>query len=102
MLQQTNLADSFTVRGTSLTANRMVYGAMQLAGPQVFGPPRDVVHSDRCFARSGRVRRQPLFTIVRGERSEPTAMLPEDRLIFRASSAFSCPFKRGVDKRASP
>ena len=42
MLQQTNLADSFTVPGTSLTVNRMGYGAMQLAGPQVFGPPRDV------------------------------------------------------------
>jgi pyridoxine 4-dehydrogenase len=42
MLQQTNLADSFTMPGTSLTVNRMGYGAMQLAGPQVFGPPRDV------------------------------------------------------------
>src|SRR5579859_7943894 len=42
MLQQTNLADSFTVPGTSLRVNRMGYGAMQLAGPQVFGPPRDV------------------------------------------------------------
>lgn len=42
MLQQTNLADSFTVPRTSLTVNRMGYGAMQLAGPEVFGPPRDV------------------------------------------------------------
>jgi pyridoxine 4-dehydrogenase len=42
MLQPTNLGDSFTVPGTSLTVNRMGYGAMQLAGPQVFGPPRDV------------------------------------------------------------
>jgi len=42
MLQQTNLADSFAVPGTSLTVNRMGYGAMQLAGPEVFGPPRDV------------------------------------------------------------
>jgi aryl-alcohol dehydrogenase-like predicted oxidoreductase len=42
MLQQTNPADSFTVPGTSLTVNRMGYGAMQLAGPEVFGPPRDV------------------------------------------------------------
>jgi pyridoxine 4-dehydrogenase len=42
MLQQTNLADSFTVPGTSLTVNRMGYGAMQLAGPELFGPPRDV------------------------------------------------------------
>lgn len=41
MLPQTNL-DSFTVPGTALTVNRMGYGAMQLAGPEVFGPPRDV------------------------------------------------------------
>lgn len=42
MLQQVNLADSFTMPGTSLTVNRIGYGAMQLAGPQVFGPPHDV------------------------------------------------------------
>lgn len=32
--------DSMTVE--SMTVNRMGYGAMQLAGPQVWGPPRDV------------------------------------------------------------
>ena len=42
MLQQTSLAGSFTLPGTSITLNRMGYGAMQLAGPQVWGPPRDV------------------------------------------------------------
>ena len=42
MLQQINLADSFTLPGTPLTVNRMGYGAMQLAGPQVFGPPHDI------------------------------------------------------------
>src|SRR6476469_7225886 len=42
MIQGTDLAASFTVPGTSLTVNRMGYGAMQLAGPEVFGPPRDV------------------------------------------------------------
>src|ERR1700742_638852 len=42
MLQQTHLAGTFTPPGTSMTLNRMGYGAMQLAGPQVFGPPRDV------------------------------------------------------------
>ena len=31
----------FTFPGTDLTVNRMGYGAMQLAGPHVFGPPRD-------------------------------------------------------------
>ena len=35
------LGGSFTLPNTSMTVNRMGYGAMQLAGPQVFGPPRD-------------------------------------------------------------
>jgi pyridoxine 4-dehydrogenase len=41
MITQLDLAGSFTPPGTSLTVNRMGYGAMQLAGPHVFGPPRD-------------------------------------------------------------
>jgi len=40
MIQQT-ITDSFTLPGTSMTVSRMGYGAMQLAGPHVFGPPRD-------------------------------------------------------------
>ena len=35
------LGGRFTFPGTSTTVNRMGYGAMQLAGPGVFGPPRD-------------------------------------------------------------
>src|SRR5690348_10517900 len=35
-------SDSFTFPHTSMTVRRMGYGAMQLAGPGVFGPPRDV------------------------------------------------------------
>jgi aryl-alcohol dehydrogenase-like predicted oxidoreductase len=42
MIEQTDLAGSFTLPGTSLKLNRMGYGAMQLAGPGVWGPPRDV------------------------------------------------------------
>lgn len=41
MANQINLGGSFTFPGTSMTVNRMGYGAMQLAGPQVWGPPRD-------------------------------------------------------------
>jgi len=41
MIQQTDLAGSFTLPGTAMTVNRMGYGAMQLAGPHVYGPPRD-------------------------------------------------------------
>jgi pyridoxine 4-dehydrogenase len=36
-----SLGGSFTLGKSSLTVNRMGYGAMQLAGPQVWGPPRD-------------------------------------------------------------
>ena len=42
MANQPNLGGSFTLPGTSITLNRMGYGAMQLAGPHVWGPPRDV------------------------------------------------------------
>jgi pyridoxine 4-dehydrogenase len=42
MAEQTNFRGNFTLRGTSMALNRMGYGAMQLAGPQVWGPPRDV------------------------------------------------------------
>ncbi|HLJ87052.1 MAG TPA: aldo/keto reductase family oxidoreductase [Candidatus Angelobacter sp.] len=41
MTEQTLLAGSFTLPGTAVTVNRMGYGAMQLAGPEVWGPPRD-------------------------------------------------------------
>jgi pyridoxine 4-dehydrogenase len=39
---QTDLGGSFTLPGTSMELRRMGYGAMQLAGPEVYGPPRDV------------------------------------------------------------
>jgi pyridoxine 4-dehydrogenase len=32
---------TYTLPGTSMQLHRMGYGAMQLAGPHVFGPPRD-------------------------------------------------------------
>lgn len=35
------LGGRFTFPGTSLTVHRIGYGAMQLAGPGVFGPPND-------------------------------------------------------------
>ena len=38
---QIDLGGNFTFPGTSMTVKRMGYGAMQLAGPQVWGPPRD-------------------------------------------------------------
>ena len=42
MTKQMDLGGRFTLSGTSMSLNRMGYGAMQLAGPQVWGPPRDV------------------------------------------------------------
>jgi pyridoxine 4-dehydrogenase len=42
MTSQANLGGNFTLPNTSMTMNRMGYGAMQLAGPQVWGPPGDM------------------------------------------------------------
>jgi pyridoxine 4-dehydrogenase len=41
MQTSTQLGGTFTFPGTDLMINRMGYGAMQLAGPGVFGPPKD-------------------------------------------------------------
>ena len=41
MTNSTNLGGTFTLPGTSLSLRRFGYGAMQLAGKGVFGPPRD-------------------------------------------------------------
>jgi len=40
-MSEPNLGGRFTFPNTSLTVNRIGYGAMQLAGPGVYGPPRD-------------------------------------------------------------
>ena len=42
MTKQTKLGGTFRFPGTSTDVYRMGYGAMQLAGPGVWGPPRDV------------------------------------------------------------
>jgi len=42
MMETTDLGGSFPLHGTQMSVNRMGYGAMQLAGPGVFGPPRDI------------------------------------------------------------
>jgi pyridoxine 4-dehydrogenase len=40
-LSESTLGGRFTFPGTSLTVRRIGYGAMQLAGPGVWGPPKD-------------------------------------------------------------
>jgi pyridoxine 4-dehydrogenase len=40
-ITEATLGGRFTFPGTSLTVQRIGYGAMQLAGPGVWGPPRD-------------------------------------------------------------
>jgi pyridoxine 4-dehydrogenase len=40
-MSKATLGGRFTFPGTSLTVNRIGYGAMQLAGPGVWGPPKD-------------------------------------------------------------
>ena len=41
MKAQHNLGGEYNFPGTSIHVKRMGYGAMQLAGPHVFGPPKD-------------------------------------------------------------
>src|ERR1700728_3205480 len=41
-MSEETLGGRFTFPGTSLTVQRMGYGAMQLAGPGVYGPPKDL------------------------------------------------------------
>jgi pyridoxine 4-dehydrogenase len=40
-MSEATLGGRFTFAGTSLTVQRIGYGAMQLAGPGVWGPPKD-------------------------------------------------------------
>jgi aryl-alcohol dehydrogenase-like predicted oxidoreductase len=40
-MSEAKLGGPFTFPGTSMTVNRIGYGAMQLAGPGVYGPPKD-------------------------------------------------------------
>src|SRR5580700_10942581 len=42
MTKETKLGGTFRFPGNSTNVYRMGYGAMQLAGPEVWGPPRDV------------------------------------------------------------
>ena len=41
MATEMELGGTFTFPGTTMTVKRMGYGAMQLAGPGVYGPPRE-------------------------------------------------------------
>ena len=41
MTNTLTLGGTFTLPGTSVSLHRFGYGAMQLAGKGVFGPPRD-------------------------------------------------------------
>jgi len=52
MSKQTNLGGRFTLAHSSLIVNRMGYGAMQLAGPEVWGPPRDLDGAIRVLRKA--------------------------------------------------
>jgi pyridoxine 4-dehydrogenase len=51
-MTQTNLGGSFPFPNAAMTVNRMGYGAMQLAGPQVYGPPRDPGEAVRVLRKA--------------------------------------------------
>ena len=46
-MSESKLGGQFTFPGTSMTVQRIGYGAMQLAGPGVGGPPK---HPDSAVA----------------------------------------------------
>jgi hypothetical protein len=74
----TNLGGTFTFPGTRLTVHRMGYGAMQLPGPGVWGPPRDrneaiaVLH-EASTARTSRISSsaKPCIPIATASSSSP-------------------------------
>jgi pyridoxine 4-dehydrogenase len=49
MTKHINRAGSFTLPNTSQTMNRMGYGAMQLTGPEVWGPPSNTDEAVRVL-----------------------------------------------------
>jgi len=61
MTENLDLGGTFMLPNTSMTVNRMGFGAMQLAGRDgeklVWGPPRDVPGARS--ARGHRLRRKP-------------------------------------------
>ena len=81
MTKQTKLGGNFTLPDTSMSLYRMSYGAMQLAGPGVWGPPRDVdAAGDAAGAAVGTGAFAP--ERVRGQRVDQAG-----RPVFRRSEA---------------
>ncbi len=74
---------TFALAG-DLTVTRMGYGAMQLAGPRVFGPPADRDEAHRRPARGGGARHHPhrhlrLLRPARHQRDHPRGAAPLPR-----------------------
>ena len=58
-MSEAKLGGRFTFPGTSLTVQRMGYGAMQLAGPGIYGPPKVPGRCGCRFSQGRRGRRRP-------------------------------------------
>ncbi len=86
MTKQTQLGGTFKFPGTTLPVYRIGYGAMQLAGPHVFGPPSDRPEAIAVLREGHRLRRQPyrhqrLLRSARhqpGHQGSPCILYPED------------------------
>ena len=61
-----DLGGTFTFAATTLTVNRMGYGAMQLAGPHVFDPPKD---RDGAIAQAWLLQRADNILLILGTSS---------------------------------
>lgn len=76
-----------------LDLNRIGYGAMQLAGPGVFGPPRPRGGSalrgprPRRKCNHGRARQRPGVTVAYAERDSVAGLPPDGTGPYRAGGA---------------
>src|SRR6202044_729721 len=61
-MSETKLGGRFTFPGTSLTVKRIGYGAMQLAGPGVWGPPKDPDGAVAVLRAAGAAGVDPIAT----------------------------------------
>ena len=79
-----NLPGGSLTLADGLTLSRMGYGAMQLAGPGVFGPPRDREQALAVLREAVDLgvtphRHQRLLRPVRGQRADPRGAAPVPR-----------------------